>query len=130
MVCFATASSAVDLALSFFKSRLLTSSTVQGVARGVLIATKAVIRGVTPDGSFAKVSVMSSISVSTDAQVVGTGTWRLKRLVANLLKSYLSSSMEASLAASMAASAAAIAARAVSASALAWSAASLKLSSD
>ena len=103
---------------------------MQGVARGVLIATKAVIRGVTPDGLFAKVSVMSSISVSTDAQVVGTGTWRLKRLVVKFWKSYLSSLMEASLAASMAASAVAIAARAVSALVFAWVAASLKLSSD
>ena len=94
------------------------------------MSTKAVIRGLTSDGLFAKVFVMSSISVSTDAQVVGTVTWRLKRLVVKFLKSYLSSSMEASLAASMAASAVAIAASAVFALALAWSAASLKLSSD
>ena len=73
LVCFATASSAVDLAASFFELRLLMSSVVQGVARGVAIANKAVIRGVTPAGLFVKVSVMSSINVSTEAQVVGTG---------------------------------------------------------
>jgi hypothetical protein len=73
LVCFATASSAVDLAASFFELRLLMSSDVQGVARGVAIANKAVIRGVTPAGLFVKVLVMSSINVSTEVQVVGTG---------------------------------------------------------
>jgi len=73
LVCFATASSAVDLAASFFDSRLLTSSAEQGSSRGVVIANKAVIRGVTPAGLSDKVEVMSSINMSTEAQVVGTG---------------------------------------------------------
>jgi len=73
LVCFATASSAVDLASSFFESRLLMSSAEQGSARGVVIANKAVIRGVTPAGLLDKVVVMSSIRVSTEVQVVGTG---------------------------------------------------------
>ena len=63
----------MDLAASFFELRLLKSSSEQGAARGVVIANKAVIIGVTPAGLFDKVSVMSSIRVSTAAQVVGTG---------------------------------------------------------
>jgi hypothetical protein len=73
LFCFATAAVAVDLAVSFFVESLLMSSAEQGVARGVWIAFKASTRGVTPAGLFVKVSVMSSINVSTEVQVVGTG---------------------------------------------------------
>ena len=71
-VCSATAAVAVDLAVSFFAESLLMSSAEQGEAKGVSIAAKASIRGVTPAGLFVKVSAMSSIKVSTESQVVGT----------------------------------------------------------
>ena len=71
-VCFATAAIAVDLAVFFLAESLLMSSAEQGVTRGVVIASKASIRGVTLTGLFVKVTVMSSINLSKEVHVVGT----------------------------------------------------------
>jgi len=68
-VCSVTAESAVDLAVFFFVVSFVMSSAEQVIARGVLIDNKAV----TPAGLLVKVSVMSSINLSREAQVVGTG---------------------------------------------------------
>ena len=116
VVCFVTASSAEDLAATFFVESLVMSAVEQGVARD-LISNKVVIKVVTPAGLFANIRMMSSIKVSTEAQVVGTV--RLKRLLENFVRSSVSSFVEASLAAAIARSAAAISLRADSLSALA-----------
>ena len=135
MVCFVTASSAEVLAATFFVESLLMSSVEQGVTRD-LISNKVVIKVVTPAGLFVNFVMMSSIKVSTEAQVVGTAcvvieeASRLKRLLENFLRSSVSSFVEASLAALIARLAAAISLRADSLSALALLRASLKLASD
>ena len=116
VVCFVTASSAEDLAATFFVESLVMSAVEQGVARD-LISNKVVIKVVTPAGLFANIRMMSSIKVSTEVQVVGTV--RLKRLLENFVRSSVSSFVEASLAAAIARSAAAISLRADSLSALA-----------
>ena len=116
VVCFVTASSAEDLAATFFVESLVMSAVEQGVVRD-LISNKVVIKVVTPAGLFANIRMMSSIKVSTEVQVVGTV--RLKRLLENFVRSSVSSFVEASLAAAIARSAAAISLRADSLSALA-----------
>ena len=73
LVCFVTASAAVDLAASFFVESLFISPLEQGVFRGNLISNKAVIRVITSAGLFVKVSVILSINLSTEVHVIGTG---------------------------------------------------------
>merc|ERR1712192_188886 len=82
-VCSATAVSAVVLAVFFFAVSCVMSSAEQGSARGVTIADKAVIRGVTPAGLLVKVSVISSINLSKEKHVVGTS---LAELAVTLLE--------------------------------------------